>query len=138
MTFKRGLIVSEYDKRDPELLGDDTKQATMDDVGKAVKYNGTQVDVCADGDEILGFVETVEPYTQDGHSVGTVKKTGRVKATVSGITLAVGDLVVSAVQGAYGTAGSAVKQGAPAKYKWEVVWLEGDGSDGTQVILERV
>ncbi|EOV8094037.1 TPA: hypothetical protein NGR52_004192 [Vibrio parahaemolyticus] len=137
--FKRGLIVSEYDQRDTEQLGDDTNQFAGVDIGKAVKFSGTTMVLCADGDEIVGVVESVEPYTNDGHSVGTVKKSGRAKVKNAGAgALAVGDLVVAAAQPALGTAGTAVKGGAPATYKWAVVWLETDGSVGSDVIIERV
>lgn len=137
--FKRGLLVSEYDQRDTEQLGDATNQYSSNDIGKAVAYSGTTMELCADGAEIVGFVESKEPYTSNGHSVGTVKKSGRVKVTNTGATtLAVGDLVVAGAPVALGTAGSSVKVGAPTTYKWAVVWLETDGTTGTDVIVERV
>ena len=137
--FKRGLLVSEYDQRDTEQLGDDTKQFSDADKGKAVKYSDDTMVLCADGDDIVGFVETIEAYTSNGHSLGTVKKTGRVKVTNAGAgALSVGDLVVAAAQPALGTAGTAVKAGAPVTYKWAVVWLETDGSVSSDVIIERV
>lgn len=143
MTHKRGILVSEYDQRDTELLGDDTKQYHINDVGKLVKYNGIQVDLCVAGDDIVGAVESVEPYTaEQGHSVGTVKKSGRVKVVIGAGevgTLAVGGLVVADAQTALGTVGlGAVKGGAPATWKWAVVWLLGDGTAGTEAYIERV
>lgn len=142
MAHMRGILVSEYDQRDTELLGDATKEYVIADVGKLVVYNGVQMDLAATTNEIVGAVESVEPYTEQGHSVGTVKKSGRVKVVV-GVTevgnLAVGDLVVADVQPVLGAVGlGAVQSGVPTLHKWIVVWLFGDGSAGTNVIIERV
>lgn len=137
--FNRGLLVSEYDQRDTEQLGDNTNQFAFADIGKPVKYAGIQMDLCVATDEIVGFMESHEPYTNDGHSIGTVKKSGRFRAEVVGTTLVVGDLVLAAAQTALGTAGAAkVSVGAPVTYKWAVVWLDTDGSAGSTVVLERV
>ena len=138
----RGLLVSEYDQRDTEMLGAATDEFKYADVNKAVKYAGVQMDLAVAGDDIVGFVETLNATTSDLHSVGTVKKSGRVRVEV-GVgevgTLAVGDLIVADAQVALGTAGRAmVKGGAPAVYKWAVMWLDGDGTAGTTVVIERV
>lgn len=138
----RGLLVSEYDQRDTEMLGDNTDQFSIADKNKAVVYAGVQMDLATSGEEIAGFVETIEAATSDGHTVGTVKKTGRIRATIgSGEagTLAVGGLVVADTQVALGTAGEAqVIGGTPSTFKWMIVWLYGDGTAGTEVIIERV
>ena len=135
----RGLLVSETDQRDTEMLGDATNQFGIKDVNKPVKYAGVQCDVCATSDEIVGFIEAIEAATSDGHTVGTVKKTGRMRVEVGAGTLAVNDLVVAGTQAALGTSGKAIViSGIPTLYKWAVVWLDVDGTAGTTVVLERV
>jgi hypothetical protein len=76
-------------------LGADSDNPLSDaDVGKAVKLDASDNYVLADaGDEIEGFLLSVEPATQDGFSFGSVQKGGRKAITIDG-TLAVGDLVV--------------------------------------------
>ena len=138
----RGLLVSVYDQRDTEMLGDTTNEFAAADVNKPVVYAGVQMDLAVSTNEMVGFVEVIDPATSDGHSVGTVKKTGRVRVTIGAGevgTLAEGGLVVADTQVALGTAGEAlVMGGAPVTYKWAVVWLDGDGTAGTTCVIERV
>lgn len=138
--FNRGLLVSEHDQRDTEQLGDNTGQFKGVDVGKAMVYNGIQMDLAASTNDIVGFLETVEAYTNNGHNIGTVKKSGRVRVEVVGTTLAVGDFVFAAAQTALGTAGNGLVSVdiAPGNFKWVVVWLDTDGTAGTTVVIEKV
>lgn len=140
----RGLQVSQFEQRDTEALGDATDQFSKNDINKAVVYNAEVMDLAAAGNDIVGFIETVEAFTVNGlHSCGTVKKSGRfiVEVGVGEVgNLAVNDLIVADTQIALNTAAKAmVKSGAPAVYKWAVMWLNGgDGSAGTTVTVERV
>ncbi|MNY03220.1 hypothetical protein D3C86_1358280 [compost metagenome] len=102
--------------------------------------------LCADGDELEGFIDSVEPATQDGFSFGGVARGNvgfRVEATVGAAVvtpLVFGDLVVSAGELAVGTAGKPqVKKGTPAVHKYRVINLmTGAGVAGTTVVLEKV
>jgi hypothetical protein len=79
---------------------------SSNDIGKAVKLDGDNVTLCADQDEIYGFISAVEPYTKDGDRVAAVAcDTNReTYATDEDGTLAVGDLVVAGTPTAVGTA----------------------------------
>jgi hypothetical protein len=105
-TGKRHLTVSPYTPDRVELIGNNTKQASSTDIGKAVKLSGNTVVVCADGDEIYGFISSVEAGSKDGYSIGSVVcDAGReVWANDLAGGLAVGDLVVSSTSVALGTA----------------------------------
>lgn len=123
--------------------GDD-KFRSNTDLGKAVKMTaeGTH-DICAADDEIRGFVDSVKGITvNDGYSFGGVQRGGTREAVAGAAVtpaLAVGDLVVADAQEVAGTKGLAqVKKGTPAKYKWEVISVKGDGETGSKVVLERV
>ena len=92
------------------LLGTDTTQSvtfTDKDIGKAVKLLGdSRFGLCADGDEIAGQLQTVEPnQTSGGYKVGTIRAVNSplFDAAVVGATVAVGDEVVAAPQAAIGT-----------------------------------
>lgn len=118
------------------------------DRGKAVKLAGEGThDICAGGDEIVGFVDSVKGITvNDGYSFGGVQRGGTMTAEVGanhGATpMAVDDLVVADVQDAAGVkpTGEAakVKTGAPTKYRWVCISVKGDGLAGSKVILERI
>lgn len=115
------------------------------DRGKAVKLAGEGThDICAGGDEIVGFIDSVKGITvNDGYSFGGVRRGGTAEAVVGanqGTTaMAVGDLVVADDQEAAGVDGTAkVKTGAPTRRLWEVISVKGDGKPGSRVILERV
>jgi hypothetical protein len=113
-----------------------TKQAPLTDadVGKAVKLIGpSQIDLAEAGDEIFGFLSSIEVGTQDGFTIGGFVDKGYMEVDTG--TVPVGTLVVVDTNPAKGTAGKTkVKAGAdavytqgseavatPATYKWVVV-----------------
>lgn len=127
-------------------LGSDglNKFGSDTDVGKAVTLagEGTHELAVADG-EITGFIDTVKGITvNDGNSFGGVQRGGTREAVVGAnqaTPMKVGDLVVADEQAAAGVKGTAqVKTGTPAIYKWVVLSVQGDGTAGTKVVLERV
>lgn len=126
-------------------IGDDTQQASSDfDIGKAVKLGDEQNYIlCTAGDEIEGFINTVSPQTvNDGYSFGGIQRRKRIMAEVGanqgGTAMAVLDYVVADDQVAFGTKGVAqVKTGTPTSYLWRVLRVDGDGTTGTAVLLER-
>ena len=142
--MKREVLIQPYMPDYTEMLGATaTNEFNDQDIGKAVKYSGDQMVLCAAGDEICGFVTAVEPYTKDGYSVGSVRKTGRIEAADEAGTLNVGDLVVAGTPGTLGTYALQNVQledavNAPIKkYFWEVVAVKGTGA-GRTVVLERI
>ena len=126
-------------------IGDNTQQAGSEfDIGKAVKLGDEQNYVlCAANDEIEGFINTVSPQTvNDGFSFGGIQRRKRIMAQVGanqgGTAMAVGDFVVADAQIAFGTKGVAqVKTGAPTMYLWRVLRVDGAGTTGNMVLLER-
>lgn len=116
------------------------------DIGKAVKLrDSSTVEICADTNEIYGFVTAVEPYTKDGHSVLSVAcDAGReIWATDQDGGLAVGNVVVAGDPVAVGTA-LTYKQyvqvaGTPASViqTWMVVAIT-TGAANSSVLLRRV
>lgn len=117
------------------LYGTKTDRFSDADHNKAVKLStsGTMV-LCAEGDEMEGFVETIEPATADGFSVGSCVTHGtNVRWWVSGDNLEIGDFVVCGNQTAprvdnvnlnhpynrFGT--TVVKKGNPVNFKWRVI-----------------
>lgn len=122
---------------------------TINDIGKAVKMAAVSNYVLtAGGNEIEGFVNSIEPFTvNDGFAFGGVKRTGRMIVTVGAAqagALAVGAAIVSDDQAAVGTAGpttgaARVKAGSPAIHIWRVIrHLSGTGVAGDSVLIERV
>lgn len=111
------------------------------DEGKAVKMGTASNYVpVADGDEIEGFVATVEVQTvNDGFSFGTVQRGATAFAEVGSGTVTVGAYVVAATPVALGTAGAAkIKSGAPTKFLWRVIRIvTGTGAVGDTVLLRR-
>lgn len=130
-------------------IGDNTDQASsVNDLGKLVKMGAEQNYVlCAAGDEVEGYLDSVEGGTRGGHSFGGVARRGRLYAVIGagqGVTpAAVLDYIVADDQVAFGTKPTAaypavVKTGTPAKYLWRVIRIvSGDGSAGSVVLLER-
>lgn len=127
-------------------LGTPAVKFTDNERGKPVKLAKLHNYVLtAAGNEIEGFVETVEPFTvNQGYSFGTVRKEMRVYAKVGanqGATpMEVTDLVVADVQLADGAGDNyaRVKTGTPTTFKWRVLEREGNGTAGTIVLLERI
>ncbi len=127
-------------------LGTPALKFTDNERGKPVKLAKLQNYVLtAAGNEIEGFVETIEPFTvNQGYSFGSVRKDMRVYAKVGanqGATpMEVTDLVVADVQLADGAGDNyaRVKTGTPTTFKWRVLQREGNGTAGTIVLLERI
>jgi hypothetical protein len=108
-----------------------------------VKLAGdSRYDICAAGDEFEGKVVAVASYPMDAYVIGSVQKEDRITAVVSGTTLVIGDYVVAGPAIAKGTAlttAPAVQKAAAATiFKWRVVALYGNGSAGTNVLVEFI
>lgn len=88
---------------DSVKLGEGDAQYNDKDRNKAVKYStakeATMV-LCADGDEIEGFIASVEGFTQDGQTFGTVIRKGPLvrQYVYAAAALNLGDYVVSDAQ----------------------------------------
>lgn len=109
---------------EPARAGTKADPLTDADTGKAVKLVGeSQIDLAGDGDEIFGFLVSVEPGTQDGFVIGGFAADGYMEVDTGSVP--VGTAVVVASNPAKGTAGKTVvkagAEGAPALYKWVVV-----------------
>lgn len=116
----------------------------MADIGKIVKLGPVSNYVpVAEGDDIDGFVDSIEDATSGGFSFGGVAHPDpacRFEAKVGGATaLTVGAQVVAGVQAALGTKSlPVVKAGTGAVYKYRVINLfSGAGAVGTTVLIER-
>lgn len=119
-----------------------------DEVKKAVKLGtANNYVLCADGDEIEGFIDNVDSGgTSGGYSFGGVARPNggfRVEAQVAaGVAtpLVLKDLVVAGAQLAVGTKGlPQVKKGTPALYKYRVLRIvSGTGVAGDIVLLEKI
>lgn len=127
-------------------LGPDVNTKYSDlDKKKAVKAQaGGKYILCADGDDLDGFIDSVEAATQDGYSFGGVARGNvgfRVEAQVAAdvvVPLVFGDLVVAGTQLARGSKGlPQVKKGTPAIHRYRVLRLT-TGAAGTTVLLEKV
>ena len=108
-TMQRVAVVNPYTPARTELIGNNTGQASTNDIGKPVKLSGDTVVLCAAGDEIYGFIESVEPGTTGGYSHGGVLCDAgqEVYVTDEDGDLVVGDLVVAGTAVAFGTANPA-------------------------------
>ncbi|WP_274584086.1 hypothetical protein V9W64_10845 [Neisseria leonii] len=124
-------------------LGTEAERITDKDLHKAVVLDTTQegtLKLAADGDEIRGFIESVEPAPTDkGTTFGSVvRHAPGVRVWAAGSGLNKGDKVVAGAQTAAGTANATanprvdrfgvtqVKSGSPTTFVWEVVRVEGD------------
>lgn len=143
MTTKRQQLIQPYVPDFSENLGDTTGQFATEDIGKAVVYNGDQMDMAAANDQIDGFITAVEPGTKDGHSQGSVRKQGRVFALDSAGTLVVGARVQAGAAGTLGTLANhnvvilnVVTYPQPAN-GWVVIRVDAGGA-GRTVMLERL
>lgn len=130
-----------------EYIGDNTGQASSKDIGKPVKLNGESTALCASGDEIYGFIESVEVSTNKGYSFGGVLADvgHEVIAKDEAGTLVVGDLVVAGTAIALGTqtptGGYNVKKAAGTEagvHKWQVVARYTSGAMAGSVMLRKV
>lgn len=144
----RQLIISPYVPDRTESLGTNSNDFAQADIGKFVLYADAAMVLCADGEDIVGVVTAVEPYTKNGFTIGSVKSDRGVEAwaTDESGSLGVGDLVFCGTAIALGTANGAngpnVKVEASVAaaniHKWEVVAIYGDGSAGDQVLIRKV
>lgn len=129
-----------------------------EEVGKAVKLVGdSRYDHCIAGDNIEGFINSVEPATLDDYSLGSVQVGDRKVVTADGLevtpgtgTIAVGDYVNAGTMVAKDTA---LTDAAPQKvtkattqanvsgspFAWRVVSLGtvGTGAVGTLILIEK-
>lgn len=144
--MKRQLVLSMTPAR-TEYLSGTASTYSVNDIGKAVKLSGDQVALCADGDEIYGFLVSVETFTQDGYRACSVKCDAgeEILATDTAGSLAVGNIVVASTAVAAGTAtnangpnvkvaGDAAAQAA-VKRRWMVMAVYGAGVANQQVLL---
>lgn len=137
-----------------EKIGNNTGQASYLDIGKPVKLSGDTVVLCEDGDDIYGFIESVEAGTNNGYSIGGVLCDAglEVLAKDEDGALAVGDLVVAGTKVAFGTSVGSVGanvvkwvQAADSNgldntpiHKWQVLAYYGVQGAGKQVMLRKV
>lgn len=125
---------------------------TDNDVNKPVKLSASDTVVLAgDGDEIYGFIDSVESVTEDGVKVLGVQKGGRKWVVMTG-TYSAGDMVEADANTSAGTAlagnwgvckahsldnTSATTLAASIFAKnWKVIY--GDGTDGSEALIELV
>lgn len=147
-TTGRQLTVSPYTPDRVELIGNNTKQASSVDIGKAVKISGDAVVVCATGDEIYGFISAVEAGSKNGYSIGAVACDVGRECWANDLAggLVIGNLVVASTAVALGTAhhanGANVKVALGTEagiHKWQVIALEVSPSTANkQVLLRKV
>lgn len=115
------------------------------DLRKPVKLSTANNYILATaGDEIEGFVSSVEAFTVNGgYTFGGVQTSGRIIAKVGAAqvgTLTIGEFAVAAGSSALGTKDDypLVVQGTPATFKWRVIRIvSGTGAAGDLVLLER-
>jgi len=113
------------------------------DVNKPVKLSATDLlALCADGDQIYGFIESVEVGTEDGKVVCGVLIEGRTYVTLDGAS-AVGTLVEAAANTAAGTAlganwgkVSTHTLVAATQKQWQII--SGSGLDTADVLIEKL
>lgn len=124
--------------------------------GKAVKLVAeSRYDLCAAGDEIEGFITSVEAATQNGYSIGGIVDKDAQWATADGLqgtpgtgTIAVGDYVLAGTQTAKGTAlaqyqkvtkatTQATVKGSPYNWRVESLGPVGTGAVGTMIVIRR-
>ena len=138
----RQLLITPYTPDRTELIGNNTKQASYLDIGKPVKLSGDGVVLCADGDDIYGFIASVEAGSKGGKSYGAVAcDAGREAIAIDEAGgLAVGGLVVAGTAVAFGATGIAnVKTGSPSVHRWIVIGTEVSPSTaGKEVLLRKL
>lgn len=137
------------------LLGAGTGSSNnLSDVDKSkfVKLvAASRMDLCVAGDEIQGYITSVEPATQNGYSFGGIADQGRMYVTLDGLqatpgtgAIAIGDYLVTGTPTARGTilpgAPKVCKATAAATglvYKWRLVEATSTAV-GTVGVMERV
>jgi len=139
--------VGENDRREWKVVG----AVTDTEVGKPVKLSAGdgQVTLCSDGDEIYGFIDSIERGTDGGLVVVTLVERGSVRATASG-TVALGDILEAGANAAIGT--KTVKWGIVSVHVPEITsvttlrdttfaknWVALiAGSDGDDIVIQAV
>ena len=140
---------------------------TDKEIGKFVKLSGTDAHVlCAVGDPIQGFITSVETYTADDFSIGTISQNGRKRVLLDGSqaagtgSIAIGDYVVCGTPVAKDTAltlttppkvrkatnqpgavpadlTAAGQQAVNAVFAWRLVSFDSAGAVGDFGVIER-
>lgn len=122
------------------------------DIGKLVKLVGdSQYNLCAAGDQIEGYVHSVESAPADDFSFGGLVNEGRMKVVLDGLqatpgtgVIAVGDYVVAGTAVAKGTALPSYPKVCKSTtqtgmyFAWRVVSLDGTTAVGQTATIERV
>lgn len=121
-------------------LGTSQAKLTDADVGKPVKMTADSTyGLCSDGDQIEGFVRSVEPFTVEGTSFGGVQIAQFKTVTVDG-AIAIGDYVVAAASGKVKKAPAMTADGTThPKFLWRYVSGEVGAGAGTRTgVVQRV
>ena len=143
----RVLVINPYTPARSELVGNNTGQANSNDVGKPVKLSGATTALCADGDEMYGFIESVNAGTKNGYSIaGVLCDAGcEVYATDEVGNMAVGDLAVAGTPIAFkiapGVTGANVKKAAGTEaglHRWQVMAKYTAGKYAGSVLLRKL
>lgn len=124
------------------------------DRGKAVKLTADSTySICATGDEIEGFITSIENFTADGLVVAGVRNDGNKEAIITNAGWAIRDYVVADTQAAAGVNNDSMAFPRPkvktlagglvaaSAFQWRVVSVVGSAAVGTAnavVVLERV
>lgn len=91
MVDERDLTTAKLGTNTVALSGD----LNGNDIGKPVKLVAADTyGLCSNGDQIDGFLNSVEDYTADGYAVGTVQLGGRRRVELGGHS-AIGTVVQS-------------------------------------------
>ena len=140
-----------------EMLDGNGSTFSYKDIGKPVVLYNDKVRAATSGDEIYGFIESVEAATQGGYGVGGVlSDPGHEVLAVDAVgDLAVGDLVVAGTATAIGTQTPALGANVIKAttefsvdsstdvpivpvFKWMVLAYYGVQGAGKQVMLRRI
>jgi hypothetical protein len=129
-------------------------QVTVAEVGKIAKLVAeSRYNLAAAGDEVEAVITAVELAPQNGFTIGSVLKDGKLAVTFDGLqatpgtgVIAIGDIVVAGTQVAKDTALTVAprvcKATTPANvvHKWRVVSLGtvGTGAVSTTGVIERI
>jgi len=116
---------------------------TYVDIGKPVKLSASgEMAMCADGDQIFGFIASVEDQMADGKKLASILTSGRCFVILSGAS-AVGTLVEAHTNEAAGTA-KAGNYGlvsthtliAGTNKQWVII--SSDAGDGDVALIEKI
>jgi len=152
---KRQMRLQQFNA-DEEFFNLDTpglaNWSTQLDRGKPVKEIGSAMELCADGDEISGFVESVEAglWEANDKQPGAVRRLGTVYALDAVGDMAIGDMAVASTQVAVGgahpasssvgqnPAGRVKKAATPADVviRWKVMEVYDSGADRVVLLMK--